>query len=47
MINAIKNGLGQEIEVKGVIGSFKVKVVADEAVDMKFGTGAVKGNPSA
>src|SRR3989344_230506 len=41
-----KKWVGQEIEVKGVIGSFKVKVVADEAVDMKFGTGVVKVTPA-
>ena len=41
-----KKWVGQEIEVKGVIGSFKVIVVADEAVDMKFGTGAVKVTPA-
>jgi valyl-tRNA synthetase len=31
--------VGKELEVEGLIGPFKVKVVADEAVDPKFGTG--------
>jgi valyl-tRNA synthetase len=38
--------VGQEIEVEGLIGKFKVKVVADEAVDPKFGTGVVKVTPA-
>ncbi len=37
--------LGQEIEIKGVNGPFKVKVVADEAIDPKFGTGIEKVTP--
>ncbi len=37
--------LGQEIEVQGVNGSFKVKVVADEAIDPEFGTGIEKVTP--
>lgn len=37
--------VGKEIEVEGLIGKFKMKVVADEAVDLKFGTGVVKVTP--
>jgi valyl-tRNA synthetase len=38
--------IGQVIEVEGLAGKFKVKVVADEAVDPKFGTGVVKVTPA-
>ena len=38
--------IGKEIEVEGLIGKFKVIVVADWAVDPKFGTGAVKVTPA-
>lgn len=38
--------VGKEITVDGLIGPFKVKVVADDAVDPKFGTGAVKVTPA-
>ncbi|HXH26658.1 MAG TPA: valine--tRNA ligase [Candidatus Acidoferrum sp.] len=41
-----KKYVGQEIEVEGVNGPFRVKVVADEYVDPKFGTGAVKITPA-
>lgn len=41
-----KQYVGQEITVEGLIGPFTVKVVADEAVDPKFGTGAVKVTPA-
>ncbi len=37
--------LGQEIEIQGVNGSFKVKAVADEAIDPEFGTGIEKVTP--
>lgn len=37
--------VGQEIEVGGLLGKFKIKVIADEYVDPKFGTGAVKITP--
>lgn len=37
--------LGQEIEIQGVNGPFKVKVVADEAIDPEFGTGIEKVTP--
>jgi valyl-tRNA synthetase len=38
--------VGQELEITGVIGKFKVKVVADRAVDINFGSGAIKVTPS-
>ena len=38
--------VGQEIEVQGVNGPFKVKVIADEYVDREFGTGVVKITPA-
>ncbi|MBI4095018.1 MAG: class I tRNA ligase family protein [Candidatus Liptonbacteria bacterium] len=38
--------VGKEIEAKGVLGTLKFKVVADEAVDPKFGTGVVKVTPA-
>jgi len=38
--------IGQEIEAEGLMGTFKIKVVADEAVDPKFGTGVVKVTPA-
>lgn len=38
--------IGQEVEVEGLIGKFKVKVIADEVVDPEFGTGAVKVTPA-
>ena len=37
--------IGQEIEVDGLLGKFKLKVIADNNVDMKFGTGAIKVTP--
>lgn len=41
-----KQYIGKEIEVEGVNGLFTVKVVADEHVDPKFGTGVVKVTPA-
>ena len=38
--------VGQEIEIETLLGSRKIKVIADEAVDMDFGTGAVKITPA-
>ncbi len=38
--------IGQELDIDGVLGKFKVKVVADKAVDMEFGSGAIKVTPS-
>lgn len=41
-----KQYVGQEIEVQGVNGPFKIRVVADEHVDPNFGTGVVKITPA-
>ncbi len=38
--------IGQIIELEGVNGKFKVKVIADEYVDPEFGTGVVKITPA-
>ena len=38
--------VGKEIEVEGLSGKFKLKVIADDYVDMKFGTGVVKITPA-
>lgn len=38
--------IGQEIEIDTISGKTKIKVIADEAVDMEFGTGVVKVTPS-
>lgn len=38
--------IGKELEIEGVLGKFKVKVVADRAVDIDFGSGAIKVTPS-
>jgi valyl-tRNA synthetase len=37
--------IGKEIEVEGLLGKFKMKVIGDSYVDMKFGTGVVKVTP--
>ena len=41
-----KKWIGKEIEVDGLLGKFKMKVIADEMVDMKFGKGVVKITPA-
>ncbi|MBI4135247.1 valine--tRNA ligase [Candidatus Uhrbacteria bacterium] len=41
-----KNLIGKEIAIQTLLGPTKIKVIADEAVDMKFGTGAVKVTPA-
>ncbi len=41
-----KNLVGQEIEIKTLLGKTKIKVIADESVDLNFGTGAVKITPA-
>lgn len=41
-----KQYIGKELEIEGVNGPFKVKVVADELVDPTFGTGVVKVTPA-
>ncbi|MFA5828751.1 MAG: valine--tRNA ligase [Candidatus Shapirobacteria bacterium] len=38
--------IGQEITVDGLNGPFTVKVIADDMVDMEFGTGVVKITPA-
>ncbi len=38
--------IGKEIEVEGLLGKFKLKVIGDEYVDPKFGTGVVKITPA-
>ncbi len=38
--------IGQELDIDGVLGKFKVKVVADKAVEMDFGSGVIKVTPS-
>ena len=38
--------IGQEVEVEGLHGNFKLKVIADEYVDPEFGTGVVKITPA-
>ena len=38
--------IGKEVEVEGLLGKFKIKVVADEYVDPEFGTGVVKITPA-
>lgn len=41
-----KEWIGKEIEFEGLIGTVRLKVVADEYVDPEFGTGVVKITPS-
>lgn len=38
--------IGQEIEADGLLGKFKLKVIADEFVDPAFGTGVIKVTPA-
>ncbi len=38
--------IGKEITVEGLIGIFSLRVIADEMVDPKFGTGVVKITPA-
>jgi len=37
--------VGKKFMIPGVLGEFEITVVADEAVDMEFGTGAIKVTP--
>src|SRR5690606_37130474 len=37
--------VGKEIEVDGLLGKFKLRVIADDFVDPEFGTGVVKVTP--
>ncbi len=41
-----KKWVGKEVEVEGLIGTFTIKVVADNAIDPKFGTGVAKVTPA-
>ncbi len=41
-----KDWVGKEIEVEGLLGKFKLKVIADDYVDPEFGTGVVKITPA-
>lgn len=41
-----KEMVGKEYEIPGVLGNFKIKVVADRSVDPEFGSGAVKVTPA-
>ncbi|MBI5448921.1 valine--tRNA ligase [Candidatus Gottesmanbacteria bacterium] len=41
-----KDWVGKEIEVEGLLGTFTVKVIADELIDPKFGTGVAKVTPA-
>lgn len=41
-----KKYVGKEIGAEGILGPLKFKVVSDEAVDPKFGTGVVKVTPA-
>ncbi len=41
-----KQWIGKEVEVEGLLGKFKIRVVADEAIDPKFGTGVAKVTPA-
>lgn len=41
-----KEWVGKEIEFDGLIGRVTLKVIADEYVDMEFGTGVVKITPA-
>lgn len=41
-----KEWIGKEVEVEGLTGTFKLKVIADDFVDPEFGTGVVKVTPA-
>ncbi len=38
--------IGKEVEVEGLLGKFKLKVIGDELIDPEFGTGVAKVTPS-
>lgn len=38
--------VGKEVEVEGLLGKFKIKVIADSVIDPKFGTGVAKVTPA-
>jgi valyl-tRNA synthetase len=41
-----KSYIGKEIEVEGLLDTFKMKVIGDDAVDPEFGTGVIKVTPA-
>ncbi|MFZ1619274.1 MAG: valine--tRNA ligase [Microgenomates group bacterium] len=41
-----KDWIGKEIEVEGLLGLFKVRVIGDDAIDPEFGTGVAKVTPA-
>lgn len=41
-----KQYIGKELEIETLLGKVKIKVIADDAVDMQFGTGVVKVTPA-
>jgi valyl-tRNA synthetase len=41
-----KQYVGKDLEIETVLGKAKIKVIADESVDPKFGTGVVKITPA-
>lgn len=41
-----KEMIGKKYMIPGVLGEFEITVVADEAVDLEFGSGAVKVTPA-
>lgn len=41
-----KKWIGREIEVEGLLGVVRMKVIADEAIDPSFGTGVAKVTPA-
>lgn len=41
-----KKYIGQELNIETVLGKAKIRVIADESVDPKFGTGVVKITPA-
>ncbi|MEA2007033.1 MAG: valine--tRNA ligase [Patescibacteria group bacterium] len=41
-----KDMVGKNYTIKGVLGNFEIKVVADKEVDMEFGSGAIKVTPA-
>jgi valyl-tRNA synthetase len=41
-----KKYVGQEVEAEGLLGKFKIKIIADDLVDKDFGTGVVKVTPA-
>jgi len=41
-----KQMIGKKYMIPGVLGDFEITVVADEAVDMEFGSGAIKVTPA-